>query len=312
MGMLGMHGAPFVNHATEEADFVLAVGARFDDRATGRPELFCRRAKIVQIDVDARELGKIKPIELGVVADARRALRELVKVLGAVARPAWRARICELRARHPLELHGEACGFLRRLAAELRRDTIVTTDVGQHQMWVAQCLPFREPRTLLTSGGLGTMGFGLPAAIGAALARPKAQVVCVSGDGSFAMNIQELATLSELGLDVVVFVLNNAQLGLVRQQQELFYGGRFSAAHFELSSDFAAISSAFGLASERATAGELTSGRIARMLERGGPCVVDVQIGAGENVLPMVPPGKSNLEMILPARSSRLHGASAE
>jgi acetolactate synthase-1/2/3 large subunit len=297
--MLGMHGAPFVNHATEEADFVLAVGARFDDRATGKPEQFCRRARIVHIDVDAREVGKIKSVEIGVVADARRALLELSTLCAEQRRPAWRERIRQLRELHPLELHGAACGFLRRLAAELRPDTIVTTDVGQHQMWVAQCLPFHRPRTLLTSGGLGTMGFGLPAAIGAALARPRAQVVCVSGDGSFAMNVQELATLAELDLDVVVFILNNAQLGLVRQQQELFYGRRYSAAHFERSSDFAAISAAYGVRAERAFARELSAPRIAEILARGGPCVVDVGVAGGENVLPMVPPGKSNLEMIL-------------
>lgn len=303
LGMLGMHGAPFVNHATEEADFVLAIGARFDDRATGKPEQFCRNASIAHVDVDARELGKIKPVEIGVVADARLALLELLKEVAPRTRPAWLERVRELRARHPLERSGEACGFLRRLAAQLQPGSIVTTDVGQHQMWVAQCLPFYEPRTLLTSGGLGTMGFGLPAAIGASLARPRAQVVCVSGDGSFAMNVQELATLSELDVNVTVFVLNNAQLGLVRQQQELFYGRRYHAAHFQRGSDFAAIAAAHGIRAERAAADDLTPCRIGRILSQGGPCVVDVVIRGQENVLPMVPPGKSNLEMILEAGS---------
>lgn len=299
LGMLGMHGAPYTNHATEEADLVIAVGARFDDRATGNPEQFCRNARIVHIDIDARELGKIKPIEFGVAADARTALARLAEQVAPRERRGWRARIAALRTERPLVLSGEGCGFLQRLAAELDPRTIVTTDVGQHQMWVAQCLPFHEPRTLLTSGGLGTMGFGLPAAIGAALACPGRKVVCVSGDGSLLMNVQELATLAELGLDVTTFVMNNAQLGLVRQQQQLFYGRRYSAAHFERGTDFAALSSAFGVPGERAVAAELTRQRLAELLQRPGPALIDVCIPGDENVLPMVPPGASNLEMII-------------
>jgi acetolactate synthase-1/2/3 large subunit len=299
LGMLGMHGAPYTNHATEEADLVIAVGARFDDRATGNPELFCRNARIIHIDIDARELGKIKPIEFGVMLDARTALARLSELCSTRERSAWRARITALRTERPLVLSGEGCGFLQRLAAELDRHTIVTTDVGQHQMWVAQCLPFHEPRTLLTSGGLGTMGFGLPAAIGAALACPGRKVVCVSGDGSLLMNVQELATLAELGLDVTTFVMNNAQLGLVRQQQQLFYGQRYSAAHFERGTDFAVLSRAFGMRGERAAAAELTRERLAALLREPGPAVIDVCIPGDENVLPMVPPGASNLEMII-------------
>lgn len=305
LGMLGMHGAPHTNHATEEADLVLAIGARFDDRATGRPEAFCRNARIVHIDVDPREIGKIKPADLGVVADARLALTALLGHVAVSVRPRWRRRLRALEAEHPLVLPGQACALLTRLGAALDRRTLVTTDVGQHQMWVAQCLKFREPRTLLTSGGLGTMGFGLPAAIGAALTAPSGPVICVSGDGSFMMNLQELATLAELGLDVIVFVLNNAQLGLVRQQQQLFYGQRYSAAHFEQRSDFAALAQAFGVRGLCACAEELTSDRLREIIALGGPSVVDVQLAEHENVLPMVPPGASNLEMIV-------HAAEAE
>lgn len=300
LGMLGMHGAPYTNHATEEADLVLAVGARFDDRATGNPELFCRNARIIHIDVDPRELGKIKPIAYGVVADAQLALARLCENTPARERPRWRARIAELRAERPLVLSGHGTAFLQRLAAELDRRTIVTTDVGQHQMWVAQCLPFHEPRTLLTSGGLGTMGFGLPAAIGAALACPGRKVVCVSGDGSLLMNVQELATLAELGLDVTTFVMNNAQLGLVRQQQQLFYGQRYSAAHFERGTDFAALGRAFGVRGERARAAELSRAHLRELLDTPGPALIDVLVPGDENVLPMVPPGAANLDMILP------------
>ena len=303
LGMLGMHGAPYTNHATDEADLVIAIGARFDDRATGTPETFCRNARIVHIDIDPRELGKIKPIAFGVACDAGKALARLVEATAQRERPRWRARIEALRAERPLVLSGQGCAFLQRLAASLGRRTLVTTDVGQHQMWVAQCLPFSEPRTLLTSGGLGTMGFGLPAAIGAALALPSRKVVCVSGDGSFLMNVQELATLSELGLDVTTFVMNNAQLGLVRQQQQLFYGQRYSAAHFDRGSDFAAIARGFGVRGESAAAHELDLPRLAELLGSPGPLVVDVRVPGGENVLPMVPPGGSNLDMILASAS---------
>jgi acetolactate synthase I/II/III large subunit len=299
LGMLGMHGAPYTNHAIEEADLVIAVGARFDDRATGTPEMFCRNAAIIHFDIDAREIGKIKPVDFGVISDAREALARLSAATTPRRRPSWSERIATLREERPLVLFGEGCGFLQRLAAELDPSTIVTTDVGQHQMWVAQCMPFHQPRTLLTSGGLGTMGFGLPAAIGAALARPGRKVVCVSGDGSFLMNVQELATLSELGLDVTTFIMNNAQLGLVRQQQQLFYGRRYSAAHFERGSNFAAIGRAFGLRGESARADELTRARLRELLAEPGPLVVDVCVPGTENVLPMVPPGASNLDMII-------------
>jgi acetolactate synthase-1/2/3 large subunit len=299
LGMLGMHGAPYTNHATEEADLVIAVGARFDDRATGNPEGFCRNARILHFDIDERELGKIKPVEFGVKVDARVALARLLEWTPPATRSAWRQRIDRLRAERPLVLSGQGCGFLQRLSAELDPRTIVTTDVGQHQMWVAQCVPFREPRTLLTSGGLGTMGFGLPAAIGAALAAPTRKVVCVSGDGSLLMNVQELATLAELGLDVTTFVMNNSQLGLVRQQQQLFYGRRYSAAHFERGSDFAALARAFGIRGESAPAHELTGETLRQLLGQPGPLVVDVRLPGHENVLPMVPPGGSNLDMIV-------------
>jgi acetolactate synthase-1/2/3 large subunit len=299
LGMLGMHGAPFTNHATEEADLVLAIGARFDDRATGDPTRFCRNARIAHIDIDRHEIGKIKPAEWGIECDARRALRALLDHVPACNRSVWRARIQELRERHPLRLSGGACEVLSNLGALIDPSTIVTTDVGQHQMWTVQCLQFRQPRTLLTSGGLGTMGFGLPAAIGAALARPEARVVCVSGDGSIAMNLQELATLAELGCDVTVLILNNGQLGLVRQQQQLFYGQRFSASTFERGTDFAAVARAFGIRAYGVDAQEVTPERLEGWLAEEGPCVIDIRVSGDENVLPMVPPGASNLDMIL-------------
>jgi acetolactate synthase-1/2/3 large subunit len=304
MGMLGMHAAMGTNLLLEEADLLVAIGARFDDRATGKVAEFCPRATIAHIDVDAAEIGKIKPAFLALVGDAADILRRLLDRLPPQHRPAWRARAAELRTSHPLRhaprtedpLHPvNLCRFLGEL---LPPDAIVTTDVGQHQMWVAQAYPVRRPRTLLTSGGLGTMGFGLPAAIGAALAAPDRRVVCVSGDGSILMNIQELATLAELDLPVAVLIFNNAQLGLVRQQQELFYGRRYEAAYFTAVPDFAALARAFGIRGLRLDPDCDPLGRLAEALAAPGPCVIDIPIHEQANVYPMVPPGAANRHMI--------------
>jgi acetolactate synthase-1/2/3 large subunit len=304
MGMLGMHAAKGTNFLLEEADLLLAIGARFDDRATGKVAEFCPHAWIAHIDVDAAEIGKIKPALLGLVGDAADILRRLLDRLPPQEHPAWRDRATGLRAAHPLRhppraedpLHPvNLCRFLGEI---LPPDTIVTTDVGQHQMWVAQAYPVRRPRTLLTSGGLGTMGFGLPVAIGAALAAPGRRVVCVSGDGSILMNIQELATLAELGLPVAVLIFNNAQLGLVRQQQELFYGRRYAASHFTAVPDFAALARAFGLRGIRLDPDRDPLADLAGALAAPGPCVVDIPIHEQANVFPMVPPGAANRHMI--------------
>jgi acetolactate synthase-1/2/3 large subunit len=301
MGMLGMHGRKGTNLLLEEADLLLAIGARFDDRATGKAAEFCPRATIAHIDIDRAELGKIKTATLGLVGDAADILRRLLARLPAVTpRPAWRARAAVLRDAHPLHCPSVAeqplhpLNAIAALAAQLPADAIVTTDVGQHQMWVAQAYPFRRPRTLLTSGGLGTMGFGLPAAIGAALAAPGRRVACVSGDGSILMNLQELATLAELDLPVAVLVFNNAQLGLVRQQQQLFYGQRYAASRFQRGPDFAAIARGFGIRSARLDIDSDPLGTLAEMLAQPGPCMIDVPIAEAANVFPMVPPGAAN------------------
>ena len=299
LGMLGMHAAPYTNLVLDEADLVIALGARFDDRATGKASEFCSRATIVHVDIDGSEIGKIKPVRLGVKGDVGAVLAGLLPLVRPKRRPAWRARVEEQRARHPLlERSGATTELLRALAALLPATTLVTTDVGQHQMWVAQVYPFSEPRTLLTSGGLGTMGFGLPAAIGAALAFPERRVLCVSGDGSMLMNVQELATLAELGLDVTVLVLNNGHLGLVRQQQELFYSKRYHASRFHEAPDFAAIARAFGVRGMKTEGTADSAVAIARAMAERGPMVIDVPIDPAENVLPMVPPGAANRDMI--------------
>ena len=307
LGMLGMHGAKGTNLLLEEADLLFAIGARFDDRATGKVAEFCPRAMVIHLDIDQAEIGKIRSPHFALVGDAAEILRRLLDRLAAVQRPAWRARAAELRAAHPPRHPPRAedplhpVNLCRFLGETLPDDAIVTTDVGQHQMWMAQAFPVRRPRSFLTSGGLGTMGFGLPAAIGAALAAPGRRVACVSGDGSILMNIQELATLAELDLPVAVLVFNNAHLGLVRQQQELFYGRRYSASRFHSSPDFGAIARGFGLRGVQIDPAGDPLGQLAEALAAPGPCVIDLPIQEGVNVLPMVPPGAANFQTLTEA-----------
>ncbi|HKP62080.1 MAG TPA: biosynthetic-type acetolactate synthase large subunit [Polyangiales bacterium] len=294
LGMLGMHAAPYTNLVMREADLLICVGARFDDRATGKLSEFCPNARTVHVDIDARELGKLRALELGVACDARSFLEQAEPAVPACSRAHWLARVESLRTRHPLPPGGSATHALDLIAAARRPDTIVCTDVGQHQMWVAQRMPFDRPRSLLTSGGLGSMGFGLPAAIGAALESDR-PVLCITGDGSLPLNLQELATLAELELDVTIVVLDNRHLGLVRQQQVLFYGAQLSAAGFERPLDFVAIARAFGIEAQSIAP---RSTELAAALERRGPRLIHVPIDATEMVLPMVPPGKGNHVML--------------
>ena len=303
LGMLGMHGAPFTNYVLEEADLLVAIGARFDDRATGHAARFCQHAEIIHIDVDPCEIDKIKPASVSVAGDAGEVLRQLLSEVKPQDRCAWLQRVSKMKASHPTPVPKREGGihpleFCKILGELLPPDAIVSTDVGQHQMWMAQGYPVRQPRTFLTSGGLGTMGFGLPAAIGGALAAPGRRTVCVSGDGSILMNVQELATLAELDLDVTVIILNNNRLGMVRQQQELFYGKRYEASIFERQPDFAALARAFGI---RAYDLEKTADMASALKEafsQPGPCLINLPIDPAENVYPIVPPGAANVEMI--------------
>jgi acetolactate synthase I/II/III large subunit len=311
LGMLGMHGAPHTNYVLDEADLLLAIGVRFDDRAIGKVQEFCPKAAIVHIDVDDSEIDKIKASRRALRADAGLALEALLPRIETNARQGWIRRVEKIKQAHPAYqappedvLH--PFNLIKAVASIAGEDTIVTTDVGQHQMWVAQAYPFRHPRTFLTSGGLGTMGFGLPAAIGAALANPHKKVICISGDGSIQMNIQELATLVDLGLNVSILIMNNQHLGLVRQQQELFFGGNYIASHFPRRLDFAAIGRDFGVEGVNLeTEGDLTAA-LRRMIGKDGPSITDIPIRYAENVYPMVPPGAPNREMLGPAGILRL------
>ena len=303
LGMLGMHGARFTNLVLEESDLLIALGARFDDRATGKVAEFCPGAKVVHVDIDAAELNKLRHAEVALTGDVATVLEELVPRLRPRGRRRWLARVAELKRRHPLKTPGietltSPYGIVAAVAAAAGDDTLVTTDVGQHQMWVAQAYPLRRPRQLLTSGGLGTMGFGLPAAIGAALAAPRSTVVCFSGDGSLLMNIQELATAAEQNVNVKVVLLDNGSLGLVHQQQTLFYGGRVFASKYRRPPDFLQIARGFGI--DCLDLNDIADAvpALASALRRRGPVLIRAGVDANAQVLPMVPPGAANCEMI--------------
>lgn len=303
LGMLGQHGAPYTNLALDDCDLLIAVGARFDDRATGKVAAFCPQAKVVHIDIDPAELHKIKAAHVGIVADVGEALGQLLPLVPGQVRPAWAARIAALKAAHPQSLPGRDdprahFGLIQAVADCLGDEAIVATDVGQHQMWVAQAYPLRRPRQWLTSGGLGTMGFGLPAAIGAALAAPDRTVVCFTGDGSILMNIQELVTAAEQRVNIKIVLMNNAALGLVHQQQTLFYGQRLFASEFQAVPDFVAVALAFGIAALDLDAAGDPRAALADALARRGPCLIHASIDAAQKVYPMVPSGAANRDMI--------------
>lgn len=300
LGMLGMHGNRAANELVQACDLVVAIGARFDDRVTGKVSDFAPRARVVHLDIDPAEVGKIRQPDVTLLGD----LRTLVPALSV--RPdidPWReeARTAiathRWRYDHPGE-HIYAPALLRELSERMPRNTVVTTDVGQHQMWACQHMGVDHPDNFLTSGGLGTMGFGLPAAVGAQLARPADTVVCVSGDGSILMNIQELATVRRYGLPVKIVLLDNQRLGMVRQWQDLFFDGRRSETVLDDNPDFVALAAAFGVAGRRINRKDEVSEAIAQLLDSPTAFLLHVEIDAEENLWPLVPPGAANDEML--------------
>ncbi|MDS4013720.1 MAG: acetolactate synthase large subunit [Candidatus Accumulibacter sp.] len=303
LGMLGMHGARCTNLALDECDLLIAVGARFDDRATGKVAGFCPQAQIIHIDIDPSELDKIKTAHVGIAGDVATVLQLLLPGIEQRQREDWLARVAELKAAHPLRMPGiddprTPYGLIRAVADCLDDEATIATDVGQHQMWVAQAYPLRRPRQWLTSGGLGTMGFGMPAAIGAALAEPQRTVVCFTGDGSILMNVQELVTAAEENVNVKIILMNNASLGLVFQQQTLFYGERIYASQFKGMPDFIRVAEGFGLAAVDLDQEADPLSALASALASRGPVLIHASIALHEQVLPMVPPGAANKEMI--------------
>lgn len=301
LGMLGMHGAPYTNYLINEADLILAFGIRFDDRATGNIQKFCPNASIIHVDIDPSEINKVKNSNLSMVADIKEFLKEMIPLINNKTRLSWIKRVGCFKEKYPLPSYENPLhpvNIIPYIASKVPSDTIISTDVGEHQMWTAQRYPFKKPKTLLTSGGLGTMGFGLPVAIGASLLNTDKTILCFSGDGSILMNIQELATLADFNLNVKVIILTNHHLGLVRQQQNLFYNEHYIASQFISNPDFATIAKGFGINScDLATENDPLK-KLDEILSKNGPWVINIPIEECENVLPMVAPGKSNLEMI--------------
>ena len=303
LGMLGMHAARYTNFLLDECDLLIAVGARFDDRATGKVAAFCPQAKIIHIDIDRAELDKIKTAHIGIAADISEALGQLLPAVLENERKIWVDRSNQLKAEFPLDMTGadnprSHFGLIQSVAACLDDEAIIATDVGQHQMWVAQAYPLRRPRQWLTSGGLGTMGFGVPAAIGAALAERERTVVCFTGDGSIMMNIQELVTAAEENVNIKIVLMDNATLGLVHQQQTLFYGERLFASQFRSSPDFIKIAQGFGIAAVDLDSSTNPCATLMEAISRPGPCLIHASIDADQKVYPMVPPGAANRDMI--------------
>lgn len=300
LGMLGMHGGKAANLAVQACDLLVVLGARFDDRVTGRLASFAEKAKVIHVDIDAAELGKLRRPDVAITGDLR-------EVLPAMAMPLsigpWQAQVARLKEdhqwnyRHPGELIF-APAMLRRLADKLPEDSVVSCDVGQHQMWVAQHMWFRQPQDHLSSAGLGTMGFGLPAAIGAQVARPDATVVVVSGDGSFMMNVQELTTIKRRKLPVKILLIDNQRLGMVKQWQQLFFEQRYSETDLSDNPDFVLLASAFDIPGRSIFNKEDVEQALDQMLAAKGPYLLHVHINAAFNVWPLVPPDSSNSDMM--------------
>jgi acetolactate synthase-1/2/3 large subunit len=309
LGMLGMHGTAYANFAVTECDLLIAVGSRFDDRVTGKLDEFASRAKVIHIDIDPAEVGKNRPPEVPIVGDVRQVLIDLLrrsKEDGDVHDPNWNQdwldRIDRWRETYPLEVPHYADHLSpQEVIVELSKQAphaYYTTDVGQHQMWAAQFLK-NGPRRWISSAGLGTMGYGVPAAMGAKVALPEEEVICISGDSSFQMNLQELGTIAQYGINVKVVIINNGWQGMVRQWQEAFYSERYSSSNMEIGMpDIPKLAEAYGLKGIVVrTRDELTSA-IAEMLMHKGTVILDVHVKRDENCYPMVAPGKSNAQMM--------------
>ena len=306
LGPVGMHGSKFANLAMTESDLIIAAGARFSDRVTGKLSEFAPHAKVIHIDIDPAEIGKIREAQVPIVGDLKGVVAGIVATIEKEAcaprTEAWNAQIAEWRERYPFydahitenpdEIVPEIA--MQKLSAKLDpHNSVVVTEVGQHQMWAAQFIDREEPRSFISSGGLGTMGFGFPASIGAAFGRPGAQVVCIAGDGSFQMNSQEMATAAIHNVPVKVVILDNRALGMVHQWQKLFYSERYSFTELDANPDFVKLADAYSWQAERVTDPAKLDEAYDRMLACDGPFLLDVAISDQQNVFPMVAPGKA-------------------
>ena len=293
-GMLGMHGTKTSNYGVSECDLLIVVGARFSDRVTGNAKKFAKNAKILQFDIDVAEMNKNVLITEGVVGDIKEILKILNSRLDQQEHKSWIRRISEYKEKYPLTYHPELLTgpyVVEEIYRQTKGDALIVTEVGQHQMWAAQYYKYTKPRTLLTSGGLGTMGYGLGAALGAKTGRPEKTVVNIAGDGCFRMNMNEIATAARYQIPVIQVVVNNHVLGMVRQWQNLFYGGRYSATVLNDSVDFVKLAEAMGAAGIRVSTREEFKEAFAKALSMNGPVVIDCQIDSDDKVWPMVAPG---------------------
>ncbi|MHC0026731.1 acetolactate synthase 2 catalytic subunit [Enterobacter vonholyi] len=300
LGMLGMHGTKAANLAVQECDLLIAVGARFDDRVTGKLNTFAPNAKVIHMDIDPAEMNKLRQAHVALQGDLNALLPALQKPLDINA---WRQHTADMRAEHAWRYDhpGEAIYaplLLKQLSDRKPADSVVTTDVGQHQMWSAQHMTYTRPENFITSSGLGTMGFGLPAAVGAQVARPNDTVICISGDGSFMMNVQELGTVKRKQLPLKIVLLDNQRLGMVRQWQQLFFQERYSETTLTDNPDFLTLASAFGIPGQHITRKDQVEAALDTMLNSDGPYLLHVSIDELENVWPLVPPGASNSQMM--------------
>lgn len=300
LGMLGMHGTKAANLAVQECDLLIAVGARFDDRVTGKLNTFAPNAKVIHMDIDPAEMNKLRQAHVALQGDLNALLPALQQPLDINA---WRQHTADMRAEHAWRYDhpGEAIYaplLLKQLSDRKPADSIVTTDVGQHQMWSAQHMTYTRPENFITSSGLGTMGFGLPAAVGAQVARTNDTVICISGDGSFMMNVQELGTVKRKQLPLKIVLLDNQRLGMVRQWQQLFFQERYSETTLTDNPDFLTLASAFGIPGQHITRKDQVEAALDTMLNSDGPYLLHVSIDELENVWPLVPPGASNSQMM--------------
>lgn len=300
LGMLGMHGTRGANIAVQEADLLIAVGARFDDRVTGKLDEFAPNAKVIHFDIDQAEIDKRRDADVGIVGDLKTNLPHLIANLSI---DNWIAECAKLKAdcawdyNHPGQTI-YAPAVLDEISRKMPSSAVVTTDVGQHQMWAAQHMSFSKPENFLTSGSLGTMGFGLPAAIGAQISRPNDTIIAVTGDGSFMMNVQELATIKRFQLPVKILLIDNSKLGMVRQWQDLFFEGRLSETDLSDNPDFIMLAQSFGIKAKQIITKAEVSEAVDEMLSHNGPYLLQVKINADDNVWPLVPPNTANHDMI--------------
>ncbi|MDD5134395.1 MAG: biosynthetic-type acetolactate synthase large subunit [Phycisphaerae bacterium] len=301
LDMLGMHGSAYANYAVQECDLLIAIGARFDDRVTGKLKTFAPNAKIIHIDIDPSSISKNVHVDIPVVGDAGVILTELTKEVEFNQRKSWFDKIAEWKSKFPFKFDRNSANIkpqyvIEQLWEATKDRAIIVTGVGQHQMWAAQFYKHTKPRHFITSGGLGTMGFGLPAAIGAQVAKPDALVIDIDGDSSFNMTMNELCTAVQYNLPVKICILNNGYMGMVRQWQELFYGKRYSKSSL-VNPEFAAVAEAFGAVGITVDKKSEVKSGIAKMLAEKRPCLVDFRVEREENVWPMVATGKSLHEM---------------